>query len=435
MLLRVAYLLVAVLLLAYFGLRADWLYALLVLPFGIAAFLYFLRFTERVNREMEQFVLAAHYRDFTRHYALDKSPPELRRLRDSLNKLNAEFLAMRRQQDARQQYLMKILELIDTGILSFETTTGETMWINQAMQKILDIPYMKNIHMLKGRKDALLDYLLHIRHGDSQLLPLTQKGGEMKVLVNATVFKTEGKAYTLVALQNVSDAMDETESLAWQKLLSVMTHEIMNSVAPIASLADTLAERLQQREQTGLPEDLELGIATIQRRSAGLIKFATLYRNLNNRTRLEMSGFPAGDLLANIDQLMGPTLQQKGIVLEIVLADRGLQLHADRNLLEQVLINLLLNAMAALKNKADGRIVLAARMSGDRPLLEVYDNGKGIAPEVLDKIFVPFFSTRKGGNGIGLSFCKQMMLLHGGNIQVESQEGTYTRFRLLFKKG
>ncbi|MGZ3929591.1 MAG: sensor histidine kinase, partial [Mucilaginibacter sp.] len=215
-------------------------------------------------------------------------------------------------------------------------------------------------------------------------------------------------------------------------------HEIMNSVAPISSLADTLKNRLQSPEIANSPvssqlEDLELGIDTIKRRSEGLLKFTESYRNLNKITKLDLKKILVRDLFENLNSLMQPSLEKKHIELEIVLRDPALAIEADINLLEQVMINLMVNAIDAVKEKEEPRISLSAEIqANNRVVVKVADNGSGIPTELLDKIFIPFFSTRKTGSGIGLSLCKQIMLLHKGNIQVQSAEGRGSAFLLQF---
>lgn len=234
------------------------------------------------------------------------------------------------------------------------------------------------------------------------------------------------------------EALDETEAEAWRKLLSVMTHEIMNSVAPISSLADTLKNRLHQgmsqlKESDSSLDDLAIGIETIKRRSEGLLKFAETYRNLNKITTLNSKKILVRDLFENLNQLMLPTLEQKNIELDIILKDPAITLDADIHLLEQVLINLLVNAIDAVKEKPSPQILLSAYHSpAGKTVIKVADNGSGMSEEILDKIFIPFFSTRKTGSGIGLSLCKQIMLLHKGNIQVQSKEGEGSSFLLTF---
>ncbi|HEY1022822.1 MAG TPA: HAMP domain-containing sensor histidine kinase, partial [Flavisolibacter sp.] len=240
----------------------------------------------------------------------------------------------------------------------------------------------------------------------------------------------------LIAFQNVNEALDETESKAWQKLLSVMTHEIMNSVAPISSLAETLKNRLQLASpsiEDDAVEDLELGIDTIKRRSEGLLKFAETYRSLNKITTLNLKKIYVRDLFGNLHQLMQPTFEQKGVELEIILKNPELQMQADFSLMEQVFINLIVNALEAVKEAEHPRVILSADQSLDRKIiLKVADNGQGMPEEVMEKIFIPFFSTKKSGSGIGLSLCKQIVMLHKGTIQVQSKEGQGTVFVMQF---
>jgi signal transduction histidine kinase len=212
----------------------------------------------------------------------------------------------------------------------------------------------------------------------------------------------------------------------------------MNSVAPISSLAETLKNRLQQsvgllNNDSGSVDDLEIGIETIKRRSEGLLKFAETYRNLNKITTLNLKKIYVRDVFENLLRLMQPTLEQKNIEFETILKDTDLVLEADTDLLEQILINLVVNAIEAVKDNTKPGIVLTAYMSNNRkPVIKVADNGNGIPADVLEKIFIPFFSTKKSGSGIGLSLCKQIMMLHKGNIQVQSREGEGTAFLLQF---
>ena len=218
----------------------------------------------------------------------------------------------------------------------------------------MKIPYLKTIQSLDKRDAALCAQVVDLKPGESAITDIHIDRNALKVLISATAFQTNDKRYKLIAFQNVNEALDETESKAWQKLLRVMTHEIMNSIAPISSLADTLKNRLQHSselidDETGTLEDLSLGMETIKRRSEGLLKFAQTYRNLNMITAPNLQKFYVKDLFKTQQRLMMPTLQQKNIELEIILKDPELQIEADINLIEQVLINLLLNAMEAVK--------------------------------------------------------------------------------------
>jgi len=438
LLLRVFLLFVVLSFTSYIAVKGWYEFLVLSVPLIIYSVFDLIRFQKKAQDEVNQFVESVHYRDFSRHFDVRKAPNELKPLRKGFNEINSTFKLISRERETQYQYLQKVLELVDTGILSYELESGETGWINEAFKKLMGVPYLKTIHSLEKREEDLYKEVIAIKPGDSKVITLTRNQQLVKILVTASLLRSDDKVSKLVAFQNVSEALDETESKAWQKLLNVMTHEIMNSVAPISSLADTLKNRLQSPEIANSPvssqlEDLELGIDTIKRRSEGLLKFTESYRSLNKITKLDLTKILVRNLFESLNSLMRPTLEKKNIELEIILRDPALAVEADINLIEQVLINLVVNAIEAVKDREHPRIILSAEVqSNNKTLVKVGDNGLGMPPELLDKIFIPFFSTRKTGSGIGLSLCKQIMLLHKGNIQVQSAEGVGSTFVMQF---
>ncbi|MEJ7586138.1 MAG: HAMP domain-containing sensor histidine kinase [Ferruginibacter sp.] len=396
------------------------------------------RFTNKSNEELQQFVESVHYRDFSRRFDEKNAPTSLQPMRKGFNEINSTFKTISKEKETQYVYLQNILELVDTGILSYEHPGGDVMWMNEPLKKLLAIPYLKTIHSLERRAATLYNEILGIKPGENKVVSVKDDKTFFKVLLSATAFQTDGKKYKLIAFQNINEAMEETESKAWQKLLSVMTHEIMNSVAPISSLADTLKNRLQSAvhdlsNKTGSVDDLELGIDTIKKRSEGLLKFADTYRNLNKINTLTLKKIYVRDLFETMHNLMQPTLIKKNIELEIILKDPDLMLDADTSLIEQVMINLVVNAAEAVKEREEPRILLSAYITPkNKVVVKIADNGNGMSEELMEKIFIPFFSTRKTGSGIGLSLCKQIMLLHKGTIQVQSVEGEGSAFLLFF---
>ncbi|HEY8969653.1 MAG TPA: HAMP domain-containing sensor histidine kinase, partial [Puia sp.] len=415
--------------------RYEFLSALV--PVIIFQLVDFYNFHRKAQMEVEQFVESIHYRDFSRYFDVKQAPVELQSLRQGFNEINTTFKHISRERETQYQYLQKILELVNTGILSYEHKSGDISWMNEAFKNMLGIPYLKTIHSLERRDTTLYQEILNLRPGENKVVPLVKDGNSFKTLMAATAFQTDGKIYKLIAFQDVNEALDEQEAKSWKKLLSVMTHEIMNSVAPIASLAETLSHRLQASAalldgQPGALEDLQIGVGTIRRRSEGLLKFAETYRSLNKITTLNLTKVYVRDLFENLHVLMEPTFEQKNIEMEIILKDPDMTLDADVSLIEQVLINLVVNAVEAIKDSAEPTITLSGTTYNGRPLIKVADNGTGMSPEVMDNIFIPFFSTKKTGSGIGLSLCKQIMLLHKGNIQVQSIEGEGSAFLMQF---
>jgi signal transduction histidine kinase len=416
----------------------HYIYLIFLIPFVIYLVIEFISFQRKAQDELNQFVESVHYRDFSRYFDVKHAPAELQPMREGFNEINTTFKVISKEKETQYQYLQKILELVDTGILSYEVETGSVVWMNESLKKMLQLPYLKTVLSLAKRDLDLYNEITNLQPGEHRIATAHLEREAFKILLSATAFQTEGKKYKLIAFQNVNEALDETESKAWQKLLSVMTHEIMNSIAPISSLAETIKGRLQaysaiiKSDDTSL-EDLKIGIDTIKRRSEGLLKFAETYRNLNKINTLNLQKVYIRELFANLHQLMQPTFEQKDIEMEIILRDPELSLLADPSLLEQVLINLVVNAIEAVKERKEPKIILSAEQTLNKKIvLKIGDNGQGMPEELVEKIFIPFFTTKKNGSGIGLSLCKQIVMLHRGTIQVHSMDGKGTVFSLQF---
>jgi two-component system, NtrC family, nitrogen regulation sensor histidine kinase NtrY len=434
---RVIFMFAVLCLAAVTVIQAQFIYLIILIPVVAWQLSDFYRFFHKTQSELEQFVESIHYRDFSRHFDVRHAPDELKNMRKGFNDINSTFKVISREKETQYLYLQKILELVETGILSYEVESGEVVWMNDSLKKILGMPYLKSLQSLEKRDVYLFREIQQLQPGAGKIISISRDNGIVKVLASATAFQTDNKTYKLAAFQNVNEALDEAEAKAWQKLLSVMTHEIMNSVAPISSLADTMLDRLQKatefmREQPAAVEDLELGIETIRRRSEGLLKFTETYRNLNKIVAPTLSKVYIRNLFENLHQLMQPTLQQKNVELDIILQNPDLSYELDATLIEQVLINLLVNAIEAVKDKPNPKIQLSAfSAAGSSKInIKVADNGCGIPASLMDRIFIPFFTTRKNGSGIGLSLCQQILLLHKGSIQVQSVVNEGSAFTL-----
>ena len=437
-LLRVLFLALVLFAAAWLIMSSHFLFA--GVAFCLAGFLVydFYRLNLKAREELEQFVESIHYRDFTRNFDVRHASRELKPFREGFNEINSAFKSIVREKEVQYQYMQKILELVDTGIICYEEKEGEIILLNETLKNLLGIPYMKTLQDLKGRDEDLYETMVSLRPGKNKVVSVKIDKTETKVFLTSTLFQTEGKIFKLVAFQNVNEALDENEGKAWHKLLSVMTHEIMNSVTPISSLAETLRNRLQHSKKEdgiyppGLIEDIELGIETIKHRSESLMRFAHTYRNLNKITKPDLQKLVVRDLFERLHQLMQPLFDQKKIEVEFILTEPGMSFMADSSLVEQLLINLITNAINAVKGKTDPKItVTASEKNKNKIILKVNDTGVGIPAQNLDKIFIPFFSTTNG-SGIGLSLCKQIMLVHNGSIRMQSIEGEGTSVWLVF---
>lgn len=416
--------------------KGWYLLCLIALPVIIWQFVDYYYLHKKAQKEIEQFVESVHYRDFSRHFDVQHAPAELKAFRSGFNEINNSFKDISKEKETQYLHLKTILEIVDTGILSYEVNSGEILWMNESLKNLLQIPYLKTIHSLSKRNHALYEEITGLIAGSSYVSSIVKDQNIFKVLLSATTFESDHKSFKLIAFQNINEALDEGESQAWQKLLSVMTHEIMNSVAPISSLAGTLkiliSESLTQPVSSkDTLTDIETGISTIKKRSEGLLKFTETYRSLSKITKATTSKILLIELFDHVQKLMQPTLDDKKINLEVVLPDPFLHLEADSGLIEQVLINLLLNAIDAVKDRPEPKISISAESINTKVIIKISDNGTGVPHELIDKIFIPFFSTKKTGSGIGLSLCKQIMMLHKGTIQVQSHDAG-TIFSLRF---
>jgi len=400
------------------------------------------RYVTRSNNELARFLEAVKQRDFSQRFN-ENTNSSLKQLHKAFNLINHTFKQLHIEREAQFQYMQTILQLVDTGIIAVDAETGEVEWVNDAFKKILGVPYLKSINSLENRYPALHKSLQTIKSGDSVQIKLKLPTGQSQLLVSATAFTMQHRNLLLIVLKNVSATVDTTETEAWQKLLRVMTHEIMNSVAPIASLADTLGKHLHlERERyrsepdepinVELLEDTEEGIGIIKKRSEGLLRFAQFYRNLNKQQQLNLTTIYVQELFKSINALMRPRLEEDGITFTCKTSTPNLTINGDVNLLEQVLINLITNAQRAVREKSNPEIILVAQQKEGKVTIELHDNGSGIPEELLESIFIPFFTSHKDGSGIGLSLSKHIMHLHKGTIQVESQEGIGSTFKLIF---
>jgi len=404
----------------------------------VYSFVNLYKFVIRRFVEMDDFFESVKYRDFSRWFTEKSGPEDIRKLHRGFNEVNKTIKEINKEKEAQHLYLQKILELMDTGIMTYSMDSGKVLWVNDSFKKILGIPSLKTTEFIKKRNPKLYDGIFEANHAEGNTIQVEVNNEKIKVLINSSIFLIEDESFKLVVIKNIDDTINRTESEAWKKLLSVMTHEIMNSIAPISSLAETLQFKIRASIENPHKNALEIvdldeGIETIKNRSEGLLKFAKTYRSLNKVTELNLTNISVSEIFNNINNLMKPSLESKNIDLIFELDNPGLKIEMDTYLIEQVLINLILNGVEACKESENPEIRLSAdkNVSGNR-FIKITDNGTGIPDEIIDDIFIPFFTTKKTGSGIGLSLCKQIMLLHKGKIQIHTIQGKGTAISLVF---
>lgn len=385
----------------------------------------------RLLNRMVRMIEAIRYEDFSLNFTAKGDSRLEDRLVEDINVVMAKFRNHLSAHEEQYQYYETLLDRADTCLLVADAE-GNVLWMNRSgVQELCG----HAIHRLDELKVLNADFpliLQALQPGEVKVVRIYKEEVMQDMAVTMTHYTAKGTDLRLLNLKNIRSILEENEMEAWQKLVRVLTHEIMNSIAPIMSLSETLCERAVQQ---GMEESSLMlqGMQTIHRRSKGLLGFVENYRKLSRLASPILAPVRVGDLLSDVKKL--------AVVSEVPhvyrVEDEDLVLMIDRSQMEQVLINLLKNAAEACREQAHPEVVVETSYQAEKRIfqLSVTDNGCGILPNVLDKIFIPFFTTKQTGSGIGLSLCKQIMTLHGGSIRVTSEVGKGSCFvlRLLVK--
>ncbi|MBU1318273.1 MAG: ATP-binding protein [candidate division Zixibacteria bacterium] len=399
-----------------------------------------IHYIEETNRGLTRFLLSIKYSDFSQSFSRSAKGKSFEELNEAFSSVIAEFQKARTEKEEQYRYLQTVVQHIGLGIMSYDKD-GNVDLINNAARRLFGLPSLRNISNLKAVSEKLAKTLHELRSGDKALVKIELPTETLRLSIYATEFRLHNQTMRLVSMQNIESELSEQEMEAWQKLIRVLTHEIMNSVTPIASLASTIDDIVKrsgtESAESELSEDARNDIqdaaTTIEKRSRGLLRFVAAYRSLARIPKPNIQLVSVSDLLRRVGQLMAEQSESHSIDLKIKIESPNIQLRADPELIEQVLINLVLNSIHALADKQNPSIELRSGLdSRGRAVITVADNGPGIDSEVIDKIFTPFFTTRKDGSGIGLSISRQVMRLHKGGISVKSTPGNETAFTLRF---
>lgn len=408
----------------------------------VAQVIVLIHYVEKTNRDLTRFLDGIRYSDFSQAFSSGQKGASFRRLNEAFSAVVAEFQKARAEREEQYRYLQTLVQHIGLGILSFEQN-GDVDLINNAAKRLLNVNQLRNIASLETLSRPLVKTLRECRPGEKTLVKVDDNGETLTLAIYATAFKMRHRSITLVSMQNIESELAEQEMAAWQKLIRVLTHEIMNSVTPIVSLASTVNVLVGQSREAGddssavidenIRGDIREAAATIEKRSQGLLHFVDAYRDLTRIPRPNYRLIRVSDLLHGVVQLMEKQIAEQGLTLRVQVDPETLELVIDPELIEQVIINLLLNAIQALEDRPGGEIELKSYIDRrGRVAILVTDNGPGIIGDAKEKIFTPFYTTKKDGSGIGLSLSRQIMRLHKGNISVQSVPNDHTSFTLRF---
>lgn len=412
-----------------------WLVAMWLFLGFILSVLSLIRYVEKGNRELKYFLLSVAQGDFSNAYNYKKKE-ELNYAFDTLNDV---LKNLRNEKASNLIYLQTVVEHIGTALICFDENFKIVLH-NKAANQLFQKDHLTTVNSISGFSLELDRKIKELSNGEKELIKVKIAGDEHNLSVQATEFMLTDDQYKLVSFQDIRSELEVKELESWQKLIRVLTHEIKNSVIPISTLSDVIIHLMKSKEDSfiklGESEsfgDILGGLETIQTRSEGLANFVKTYDQLTKIPSPEIELLEPGILLDRVLLLFKPELEQKGIKVEKDI-DKSIFIMADPNLLDQVFVNLIKNALDALESKSNPKIKLKCISGFDRADISISDNGSGIPTEIMENIFVPFYTTKESGSGIGLALSRQILKVQKGSISAKSNSlGTTFNIHLPLK--
>lgn len=418
---------------------ASTLTLFLVLVFQVTALQ---RHIDSTNRLLTRFLSAIKYSDFSQSFRNKRVSSSFSDLGDSMNMVVAQFRANKNDKEVQANYFTAVVEQIPVAVCSIDKD-GTIILSNYAFKKLFKKSKLRDIHDLEEYGPEFTKLLGGDKAVKGQTLKVTRQQEILQLKITSTLFRSQGRQEKLVTIQDIRKELESNELESWQNLIRVMTHEIMNSVTPITSLAETADHYISEANaklQENSNEEIKLlltdardALKTIEGRGQGLMRFVESYRSLSKLPTPKIKVFRLSNLFSSLENLVQAQIKKLGVDLTILVNPKILELRADAELLEQALINLVNNSLDAIADKNKPSIEIRADMLElGRIQISVIDNGSGIAKEKLGDVFVPFFTTKRGGSGIGMSIVKQIVTLNGGTITVSSEVESGTTVTMVF---
>lgn len=390
----------------------------------------------KIQRELKRFFTAFEYNDSTIKFNKKGVDPSFKTIYKEFDRIIESFSKLKLNKERELLFFKQAAEHTSVGLLAF-SVNGNIKLINSAFTELFKIRKGKNINDFKDINDDIFNLLTVSKPGNETIK--INVNNQLKHIATKTVtFRYENEEFKLIAFQDIKNEIDQTELDAWQKLIRILRHEIHNSLSPITFLSSGLVQQIEDEiEKTGAiksktSSNLLEGLKVIRKRSVGLSEFVENYKRLTNLPLPNIQAVSANQFLEHIESLYKNECAEKNIKLSVNRAYNDSVIHIDEKLIEQVLINIIANAIDALEEVNNPTITIEYKLENEHQILSIADNGKGIPAEIQENIFTPFFTTKKNGTGIGLSLSRQIMRLHDGTLSVTSQPNTGTTFTLSF---
>jgi two-component system, NtrC family, nitrogen regulation sensor histidine kinase NtrY len=439
-LLRIATLFLTIVLAAWLITNTHW-YMTIALC-GTAAFAEaasLIRFATRSGREVARFLDALAVDDPSQSFSTLNNDPAQRELGAAMARVMARLHATRSEREEQSSYLRTILAHVPVALVSMDEC-GRAELLNMAARRLFGSELTTAAEFARYGESFAVG-LESLRTGSTAILRMERSSEPLLLKVAMTEFNSASHRRRLISLQNIDSEMSAQELAAWQTVIRVMSHEIMNSLTPISSLAstahdlvrDALAQLPADDPSAAMLADAREALDTVERRSDGLLHFVQSHRRLTKPHAARIEVAPIVQVFARLERLLGGDLAGRDIALATNVDPETLEIAADPDLLDQALINLVRNAVDALRDTPAGRIAISARRDSDgRLVISVADNGPGIPPSQRDRIFVPFFTTKRHGSGIGLTIVRQIATAHNASVDASQTPGGGATFSLRF---
>lgn len=407
---------------------------------AIAQGWYVIHFVNRTNAELTRFLAAVRYDDFSQSFSIGHLGETFADLKEAFEEVMQRFREARSSGEAQRRYLEALVEQVPVAIVAVHED-GQVSLLNNAARRLLNAAARTSLDALDQYGATFQRDISQAEPGERKLTRTELDGVQRQLILRTTQITMAGETQRLLSLQDIQRELDATELSAWQDMVSVLSHEIGNSITPIASLARTaddmvveLREKADDRERAvELIDDIHDAVDTIVRRSEGLTRFVKSYRELTQLPPPQKQQISLHTYFDRLRTLLSSEWGDRGVTLHMESPAPGLTISADEGLLDQAILNVVRNAADAAISSDDPQVWLEARLSErGRPVIEIGDNGAGLDEELAEKIFRPFFTTKTNGSGIGLSFARQVMLMHKGAITARPRSGGGALFQLTF---
>ncbi|NER17352.1 sensor histidine kinase [Spongiivirga citrea] len=437
---RVLFMVATIFFAAYFFNKAEYLFLAILLTIVVVQTVSLIKYIDSTNRKIAYFFNAIKNEDFTLKFPDQKNVTSFKELNKSINRLNALVQEVHIKKQEQEQYYLEILKQAQIGVLT-HNKKGHIMFVNPRVEQLLNYTPLNHIKQLKKVDNELYELFDEMKPFERKLFQLTNERETVQLAIKSTEINLNKEVLRLITVQDIKSELEEKETDSWIKLIRVLTHEIMNTVAPITSISESILSYYKEGEDATTIENFDQtklnntakGLQVIKDQGNDLMNFVQSYRSFLSVPKPDKKIILVKDLLERIKML---AIQEVGFdndACTITNHHPELELFADEKQLSQVLLNLCKNAIQSMLATENAQLHIESGMSSEGyKFIAIKDNGPGIPQDVLDQIFIPFFTTKEQGTGIGLSLSKQIMQLHGGSLNVYSIPNKETVFRLVF---